>query len=111
MSDILKDAMTPSQVVDLLRERGIIITERSLRERARAIGAYRKLGRTVILLPEHIDAVFAEPEKARLKRRGAKREYPKVHAEAPPRRPEPKPTYLPVIMRNETSTPKKAKSE
>lgn len=102
MSDVLRDAITPTRAVELLAERGIKISERTLRARARKIGACRLLGRTMLLLPEHIDLIFAEPLMARslrIQRRHVSIPAPPKHRA--PRSPAPKPDYPPVIMRKQ----------
>lgn len=59
----LADGQTPEQVVAAFRARGIEVSERTLRQRARKLGACRILGKTMILLPEHVDLIIAEPDK------------------------------------------------
>ena len=58
---IIAEGKTPAQWADELHARGIDVSERTLRERARAAGACRSLGKAMILLPEHIEQLFAEP--------------------------------------------------
>ena len=58
---IMQDGKTPAQWVDELGRRGVDVSERTLRERARHLGACRMLGNAMILLPEHIDTIFEEP--------------------------------------------------
>ena len=62
---ILQDGKTPAQWVDALAAMGVDVSERTLRERARSLGACRVLGKAMILLPEHIDLIFEEPEQCR----------------------------------------------
>src|SRR6185369_1952641 len=57
---IVADGKTPAQWVDELAGHGIEVSERTLRARARALGACKLLGSTMILLPEHIDRIFVE---------------------------------------------------
>lgn len=59
---IIAEGKTPAQWVAELAGAGVEISERTLRERARAMGACRVLGNAMILLPEHIDQIFEEPE-------------------------------------------------
>lgn len=61
--NILAEALSPAAVVASLREKGIVIAERAIRERARALGACRVLGKTMLLLPEHIELILAEPKQ------------------------------------------------
>jgi hypothetical protein len=59
----LADGQTPEQVVAAFKAKGIDVSERKLRERARKLGACRILGKTMILLPEHVDLIISEPDK------------------------------------------------
>ena len=58
---IMTDGKTPTQWVDELRSRGVEVSERALRERARRLGACKVLGNAMVLLPEHIDQIFEDP--------------------------------------------------
>lgn len=55
---LLTEAITPAAVVAKLREAGIHISERALRERARALGACRIVGRAMFLMPSDIEALL-----------------------------------------------------
>ena len=59
---IIVEGKTPAQWKAELAGAGVEISERTLREKARALGACRMLGNAMILLPEHIDQIFEEPE-------------------------------------------------
>jgi hypothetical protein len=61
---ILETAMSPSRVVEILAERGITISERTLRESARKKGACRVIGKTLFLTANDIDILLndAKPE-------------------------------------------------
>jgi len=59
---IIAEGKTPEQWVAVFRSAGVEISARTLRERARALGACRVLGNAMMLLPEHIDLIFGEPE-------------------------------------------------
>jgi len=61
MPDILDQAISPADAVAKLAAKGIKISERALRLRARELGACRVFGSTMLLLPEHLDRIFAEP--------------------------------------------------
>lgn len=61
-------AMTPAMVVETLLSRGVQISERTLRERARRIGAFREIGRTMFFMPEDIDALLEAAKPARTNR-------------------------------------------
>ncbi|KAA0689430.1 hypothetical protein DTW90_31495 [Neorhizobium sp. P12A] len=64
----LSEVMTPAQVVAVFQSKGIIISERTLRERARGVGAYHTIGKAMFFLPEDLEALI-EASKAN----------PKVH--------------------------------
>lgn len=66
-STVLDTGKTPGQWVALLAERGLFISERILRQRARRVGAFYSIGGAMILLPEHIDAIFMEGQPCRLR--------------------------------------------
>ncbi|XUY27956.1 hypothetical protein RMR21_006285 [Agrobacterium sp. rho-8.1] len=61
----LSEAMTPAMVAEKLRNRGIMISERTLRERARRIGAFREIGKAMFFMPEDIDALLEAAKPAR----------------------------------------------
>ena len=62
----LDEAITPADAVAKLKARNIDISERTLRERARRLGACRVIGKTLFLLPSDIDTILnaAKPEPA-----------------------------------------------
>jgi hypothetical protein len=64
---VLDDAISPATAVEKLQAAGIHISERTLRERARAIGACRIIGKAMFLLPSDIDTIItaAKPEPAK----------------------------------------------
>jgi hypothetical protein len=57
-STILDCAKPPSEWVSLLSERGLMISERSLREKANRLGACHRLGRNMIITPEQMDQIL-----------------------------------------------------
>jgi hypothetical protein len=57
-SQILDEGKTPVQWVKILCKRGIIISERTLREKANEFGAFYRLGRTMLITPAQIDTIF-----------------------------------------------------
>lgn len=59
-SRILDEGMTPVQWIVVLAEKDIIISERTLREKAREKGAYYYLGRTMRITPRQIDIIYEE---------------------------------------------------
>ncbi|SCX00693.1 hypothetical protein DSM25558_0162 [Agrobacterium sp. DSM 25558] len=60
----LSQAMTPAMVAKTLRNRGIMISERTLRERARRIGAFREIGKAMFFMPEDIEALLEAAKPA-----------------------------------------------
>ncbi len=60
----LSGAVTPTALVAKFAEAGITISERTLRERARQLGAYRIIGKTMFLMPEDIELILeaAKPQ-------------------------------------------------
>jgi hypothetical protein len=61
---ILDEAISPAVAVAKLQAAGIQISERTLRERARALGACRVLGKAMFLMPSDLDIIVnaAKPE-------------------------------------------------
>jgi hypothetical protein len=57
-SQILGLGKTPAQWVEIMAEREIEISERTLRERANDTGAFYRLGRTMLITPAQIDTIF-----------------------------------------------------
>ena len=62
---ILEEAMSPALAVEKLAVKGVHISERSLRKRARELGACRVFGKAMLLLPEHIEILLEEPTPCR----------------------------------------------
>lgn len=60
----LTDAITPAAAAAKLLEAGVRISERTLRERARALGACRIIGKTMFLMPSDIDAILEAAKPA-----------------------------------------------
>lgn len=58
---ILDRAMSPEMAVARLAELGLHISERSLRKKARELGACRVFGKAMILLPEHLEILLESP--------------------------------------------------
>ncbi|WP_210212010.1 hypothetical protein [Mesorhizobium sp. M2A.F.Ca.ET.043.02.1.1] len=60
---ILENGKTPEEWVKIFKaERGVHLSARTIRENARRLGACRMLGKVMMLLPEHIDRLFQEPQ-------------------------------------------------
>ncbi|MCV9997297.1 hypothetical protein OE766_03470 [Pararhizobium sp. YC-54] len=56
--DQLSEATTPKAIVARLNAVGIEISERTLRERARQLGACRIIGKSMFLMPSDIEAIL-----------------------------------------------------
>jgi hypothetical protein len=54
---ILDDATSPAAAAAQLRAGGIRISERTLKERARALGACRYIGKAMFLMPEDLNVI------------------------------------------------------
>lgn len=54
---ILDHVISPADAVDILGKAGVKISERTLRDKARSIGAYRKIGQAMFFLPADLDAI------------------------------------------------------
>jgi hypothetical protein len=59
---VLVAGQTPAQVCADFAAKGVHISERALRAKARELGACRIFGKAMILLPEHVDLIFEAPE-------------------------------------------------
>ncbi|NSZ33058.1 hypothetical protein [Agrobacterium tumefaciens] len=55
----LSDAITPAMVVEKMQERGIHLSERTLREFVRKVGACRIIGKAMFFMPEDIEVLIA----------------------------------------------------
>jgi hypothetical protein len=55
----LSDAITPTLVVEKMQERGIHLSERTLRDFARKVGACRIIGKAMFFMPEDIEILIA----------------------------------------------------
>lgn len=66
-SQILGLGKTPAQWVEIMAEREIEISERTLRERANDTGAFYRLGRTMLITPAQIDTIFERGPSCRPK--------------------------------------------
>ena len=58
MSQIVEKALTPQEWSLKLQARGMLISPRTIRSKAREYDQYYSLGRTMLLLPEHIDEIM-----------------------------------------------------
>lgn len=59
MASFVEDAQTPESWVEQLRARGIRLSARRLREKARTYGQFYCLGRTVFLSADHVETILA----------------------------------------------------
>ncbi|WP_149738460.1 hypothetical protein [Rhizobium sp. RU20A] len=59
------DAISPAVAVAMLQGQGIKISERTLRERARELGACRVIGKAMFLLPVDIEAILEASKPVR----------------------------------------------
>jgi hypothetical protein len=57
---ILEEGKTPAQWVAEFADRNIEISERTLRAKARRLGAFCAVGNAMLIKPEHIDRIFEE---------------------------------------------------
>lgn len=64
-SAVLDTGKTPAEWVAIMAERGIAISERTLRAKANALGACYKLSGAMIITPEQIDTIFMEGQPCR----------------------------------------------
>lgn len=62
----LDSGKTPAEWVELLAQKGIVLSERSLREMANTLKARVKIGRTMLITPEHMETILKDGEKCRL---------------------------------------------
>ncbi len=58
MTTLLDRAISPAAAVEKLCAVGIEVSERTLRERAREIGAYRQIGRAIFFMPEDLERIM-----------------------------------------------------
>lgn len=57
------EVLSPSEWVQILRERGILVSERKLRSLARKHQQFYSLGQTMLLHPMHIDVIMSAEAK------------------------------------------------
>lgn len=67
--EALTEAITPEAFVAKLKDAGVIISERKVREMARALGACRVIGNKMFLMPSDVETILEAAKPA-----------PKVHA-------------------------------
>ena len=54
------DLITPEALVQKFAEKGILISERTLRDIARRLGAFRVIGKTMFFMPEDLEAILED---------------------------------------------------
>ena len=57
---ILDTGKTPEEWADIMVQRGLPVSARTLRQKANSLGACHKLGRAMIITPEQLDQILAE---------------------------------------------------
>lgn len=77
-ADLLERAVSPAEAVDRLGKRGVKISERTLREKARRIGAYRELGQAMFFLPEDLEKIMEPQSCSRRKRNGTLLDFTRI---------------------------------
>ena len=66
MSEMLEAGMTPEQWSDYMQERGIKLSPRTLRAKARAHAQFYTIGNLMLILPTQFEAILtAETEHVR----------------------------------------------
>ena len=58
----LDEARSPSEWIELLSQRGIVISERTLREKANRLGARHKIGRAMLITPAQMEFILGAEE-------------------------------------------------
>lgn len=64
--------LAPAEIVAMFAAKGLRISERELRRKARELGCCRELGKALFFLPEDIDALFGGLQPCRSKSQGEK---------------------------------------
>jgi len=57
---ILEEGRSPTDWVSVLADRGLEVSERTLREKANRLGACHKLGRAMIITPDQLDTILRD---------------------------------------------------
>jgi len=63
LTPILDRAKTPEAWIELLAEKGIILSPRTLRDLAHRWGACHKVGRVMLITPEQLDHIIESQKK------------------------------------------------
>lgn len=58
MQDLVRTGRTPEQWSEALMERGIKLSPRTLRQKARKHGQFYAMGRLMLIMPYHIEAML-----------------------------------------------------
>lgn len=62
----LDTGRSPADWIEVLAAKGIVLSERSLREMANTLKARTKIGRTMLITPEHMETILRDGEGCRL---------------------------------------------
>ena len=57
---LIEQGHTPAEWVDILRARGIEVSERTLREKANRLGACYRIGRAMLITPEQLESIVKD---------------------------------------------------
>ncbi|PCJ08753.1 MAG: hypothetical protein COB16_06575 [Rhodobacteraceae bacterium] len=66
-SKFLDHGKTPAEWAEILCGRGVTVTERTIREKANKLSTCGKLGKEMLILPEHLDEMFMEDQSCHSK--------------------------------------------
>lgn len=69
---VAEKLMAPAEIVAMFAAKGLRISERELRRKARELGCCRELGKALFFLPEDIDALFGGLQPCRSKSQSEK---------------------------------------
>lgn len=64
MSELLTQSQAPEAWSVSLREHGVHVSPRLIREKAHRTGNFYKIGRLMLLTPEHLEALIKSSQKA-----------------------------------------------
>ena len=63
MLEHLNDGRTPEEWVKFLSAKGMRLSSRTLRTKAREMGCFYSIGRAMVLSPEHLEALLTAEAK------------------------------------------------
>ncbi len=70
MLEHLANGRTPEEWVAFLAERGMRLSSRTLRVKAREMGCFYSIGRSMVLSPQHLEALLTAEAKVSAGRGG-----------------------------------------